>query len=141
MPYLQKINKNFKGFIPIIFTILIILLFHYTNWILVKYYPVVVDFIIFMLFFTSLFQKENLVQKIAKTMEPDIKPKAYEYARKLTYIWAIFLFFNFLVATLTVFMSERVWAIYNGIISYMLVGTFFVIEYIVRINFKRKYDC
>ncbi|MBS5861108.1 hypothetical protein KID03_06715 [bacterium] len=134
-------NKKFGAFLPVIFTILIICLFHFTHWVVVKYYPVVVNFLIFLMFFTSLFQKETVIQKIARAMEPDIKPKALEYTRKLTYVWAVFTFLNWLVSVATVFMSEAVWALYNGFISYLLIGMFFAVEYIVRIRFKRKYDC
>ena len=133
-------NKKFGAFLPVIFTILIICLFHFTHWVVVKYYPVVVNFLIFLMFFTSLFQKETVIQKIARAMEPDIKPKALEYTRKLTYVWAVFTFLNWLVSVATVFMSEAVWALYNGFISYLLIGMFFAVEYIVRIRFKRKYD-
>lgn len=134
-------NKKFGAFLPVIFTIFIICLFHFTHWVVVKYYPVVVNFLIFLMFFTSLFQKETVIQKIARAMEPDIKPKALEYTRKLTYVWAVFTFLNWLVSVATVFMSEAVWALYNGFISYLLIGMFFAVEYIVRIRFKRKYDC
>ena len=134
-------NKKFGAFLPVIFTILIICLFHFTHWVVVKYYPVVVNFLIFLMFFTSLYQKETVIQKIARAMEPDIKPKALEYTRKLTYVWAVFTFLNWLVSVATVFMSEAVWALYNGFISYLLIGMFFAVEYIVRIRFKRKYDC
>ena len=134
-------NKKFRAFLPVIFTIFIICIFHFTHWIVVKYYPVVVNFLIFLMFFTSSFQKETVIQKIAKTMEPDIKPKALEYTRKLTYVWAAFTFLNWLVSIVTVFMSEAVWALYNGFISYLLIGMFFAVEYIIRIRFKRKYDC
>lgn len=134
-------NKKFGAFLPVIFTILIICLFHFTHWVVVKYYPVVVNFLIFLMFFTSLFQKETVIQKISRAMEPDIKPKALEYTRKLTYVWAVFTFLNWLVSVATVFMSEAVWALYNGFISYLLIGMFFAVEYIVRIRFKRKYDC
>jgi len=134
-------NKKFGAFLPIIFTIFIIGLFHYTHWIVVKYYPVVVNFLIFLMFFTSLFQRETIIQKIARTMEPDIKPKSLEYTKNLTYCWAAFTLLNWLMSLATVFMSEKIWAIYNGFISYILVGVFFAVEYIVRIRFKRKYDC
>ena len=57
-------NKKFGAFLPVIFTILIICLFHFTHWVVVKYYPVVVNFLIFLMFFTSLFQKETVIQKM-----------------------------------------------------------------------------
>jgi len=134
-------TKSIKVFLPVIFTALIITLFHFTHWIMVKYYPAVMNFFIFLMFFTSSFQKETVIQRFARMMEPDIKPKALEYTRKLTYIWAGFTFLNFIVSFLSVFMSENFWMWYNGCISYALIGIFFAVEYVVRINFKRKYDC
>lgn len=120
---------------------LVIIIFHYTNWIVVKFYPVIINFIIFCIFFGSTFQEETIIQKMAKLMEKDIKPKALEYTKNLTYIWSIFMFANFLISLLTIFMSKKIWAFYNGFLSYMLVGTFFIIEYIIRLKFKKKYDC
>lgn len=133
--------SRFKFAIPIFIMLLVILIFHYTNWIVAKYYPVIVNFVLFCIFFGSTFSEETVIQKMAKLMEPNIKPKALEYTRKLTYIWSIFMLANFFISLATVFMSEKVWAIYNGFLSYMLVGGFFIIEYMVRINFKKKYDC
>lgn len=133
--------SRFKFAIPIFIMLLVILIFHYTNWIVAKYYPVIVNFVLFCIFFGSTFSEETVIQKMAKLMEPNIKPKALEYTRRLTYLWSIFMLANFLISLATVFMSEKVWAIYNGFLSYMLVGGFFIIEYMVRINFKKKYDC
>ena len=134
-------NKTLKSIFPILFMLFIIIVFHCTKCELLKYYPVLVNFGFFLLFFSSSFMKETIIQRLAKLMEPDIKPKALEYTRKLTYAWAGFTFCNFLVSLYTVFLSEKIWAVYNGCISYLLVGGFFAIEYIVRRNFKRKYDC
>ena len=133
--------SRFKFAIPIFIMLLVILIFHYTNWIVAKYYPVIVNFVLFCIFFGSTFSEETVIQKMAKLMEPNIKPKALEYTRRLTSIWSIFMLANFFISLATVFMSEKVWAIYNGFLSYMLVGGFFIIEYMVRINFKKKYDC
>lgn len=133
--------SKLKFLFPIFIMLLVILIFHYTNWIVAKYYPVIVNFVLFCIFFGSTFSEETVIQKMAKLMEPNIKPKALEYTRKLTYIWSIFMLANFFISLATVFMSEKVWAIYNGFLSYMLVGGFFIIEYMVRINFKKKYDC
>lgn len=85
--------------------------------------------------------KETVIQKIAKLMYQNIKPIALDYMRKLTYAWAIFTFCNFIISLYTVFLTEKIWAIYNGCISYLLVGIFFVIEFWIRKSFKRKYDC
>lgn len=141
MHFCSRFLNLFKALAPFIGMFFVIIIFHFTNLVVLKYYPVVVDFLFFLVFFSSIFQKETVIQKMAKAMEPDIKPKALEYTKNLTYIWSVFMFLNTFIALVTVFMPKRIWIIYNGFISYMLVGMIFVIEYIVRINFKRKYDC
>jgi len=141
MHYCNKIFNILKAVLPFGVTIFVILMFHFTNIVFFKYYPVIINFLFFAVFFTSIFQKETVIQKIARAMENDVKPAILNYTRKLTYLWSAFMFCNFVVSLLTVFMSEKIWIIYNGFVSYILVGMFFGIEYIVRINFKRKYDC
>lgn len=134
-------NKLVKIVLSIILMQIVILIVHYTKWYFVKLYPVVVNCFIFLVFFISSFSKETVIQKFAKLTEPNIKPKALEYTRKLTYYWTIFTFFNFLISLWTVFLPQKIWSIYNGIISYILVGSFFAIEYFVRKRFKKKYGC
>lgn len=134
-------TKILRHIFPIFIMLSVITLFHCTKCCLLKYYPVIMNFTFFALFFGSSFMKETAIQKMAKLIYENIKPIEMDYMRKLTYAWAIFTFCNFLISLHTVFLSEKVWAIYNGCISYMLVGTFFIIEFFIRKNFKRKYDC
>ncbi len=141
MGLLNKITKILKAVFPIITMFAVIVLFKLTDFPLLKYYPAVVNFGFFAVFFSSVFQKYTVIQKIAMASEGDnIKPWVLNYTRKLTYIWSAFMFINFIIAAATIFMPYKIWAVYNGFISYMLVGGFFVIEYIIRLNFKRKYD-
>ena len=137
----MKMSNKIKAILPVLITVSVIMLFHYTQWFFVKFYPVAANFCLFMMFFVTSFHKETIIQRFAKVIEPDIKPKALEYTRKLTYIWTGITFLNFLISLATVYMSEKVWALYNGCISYILIGLIFAIEYVVRINFKRKHDC
>ncbi len=130
-----------KAILPFIIMFAVIFAFHYTDFVFFKYYPPVVNFGFFIVFFSSIFQEKTVIQKIALAQDPNAGEAVMRYTRNLTYLWSAFMFVNFLISLCTVFMSKEVWAIYNGFISYILVGTFFVIEYIVRINFMRKYDC
>ena len=134
-----KFRKITKALAPFIGMFAVIGIFHFTDFILLKYYPPVMNFCLFMIFFSSLFQERTVIQKIALASDPDSNEAVMKYTRNLTYIWAVFTFLNFLVSVGTVFMSEKIWALYNGFISYLLVGIIFIIEYIVRINFMRKY--
>ena len=68
--------------------------------------------------------------------------KVYKYCHKVTVIWCCFFILNGSAAALTTFADKifglspeaarKIWAVYNGGISYVLMGTLFVIEFIVR---------
>ena len=62
------------------------------------------------------------------------------YTKRLTYVWCVFLFINLIISIATVFMSDRIWALYNACISYIALGLMFGVEYIVRIILRAKYD-
>jgi len=134
----SKIIKLTKVLAPFIGMFIVIGLFHYTDLIFFKYYPPVVNFAFFAVFFSSLFKEKTIIQKIALAAEPDADENVMQYTKKLTYIWSAFMFLNFLISLLSVFMSKKIWAIYNGFISYLLVGMFFAIEYVIRLRFKQK---
>ena len=125
-------GKMIKALAPFIGMFAVIALFHFTDFVLLKYYPPIANFGFFAVFFSSLFQEKTVIQKIALAAEPDADENVMRYTRNLTYVWAGFTFLNFLISLATVFASEKIWALYNGFISYFLVGTFFIIQYIVR---------
>lgn len=130
-----------KLIFPILFTLVIIAIFHYTQITAVKYYPALVNLFVFMVFFISLFRKETIIQKFAKIIEKKELPDIVKnYTRKLTYVWCGFLLINFIISTATIYMDEKIWTIYNGLISYLLTGCLFGVEYVVRIIFKRKHN-
>lgn len=128
-----------KALVPFLVMILVIAGFHYTDIIYFKYYPPFMNFLLFVIFFSSLFQEKTIIQRFALALEPDANEHVMRYTRNLTYLWALFMFGNFIISLATVTMSTKAWALYNGVISYFFVGVFFGIEYIVRIYFKRKY--
>ncbi len=130
---------SIKNFLPFLGMFAVIFLFHFTDLVVLKFYPPIVNFCLFMIFFSSIFQEKTIIQKAALIMEPDANEAVMNYTRKLTYIWAVFTFFNFLVSVVTIFLSEKIWAVYNGCVSYILAGSIFIVEYIVRIDFKRKH--
>ena len=72
-------------------------------------------------------------------MDGELKPLVAEYTKNVTYIWCIFLFFNLTMSIITFFLSDKIWLWYNGCISYVLMGSLFAIEYIVRILFRKRH--
>ena len=136
---IKKLFKNYSYLISIFFTVMVILIFHFTKLQVLKLYPIVVNFLIFLTFFLSLFSEETIIQKFAKIAEKGIlKEPVKIYTRKLTYIWCIFLFLQFLLSIITCFMSDKIWMIYNGCLSYVLLGCFFAIEYAIRIVVRKR---
>ncbi len=127
-----------KNVLPVIFTLFIVFLFYIKRIVVLKYYPPICNCFIFLVFFCSLFAKETVIQKFARACGDKLEPPAFNYTRKLTYVWCVFTFLNLLVSVWTIFQSDNVWMLYNGCISYILIGLLFAIEYIVRINFRKR---
>ena len=106
-------GKMIKALAPFIGMFAVIALFHFTDFVLLKYYPPIANFGFFAVFFSSLFQEKTVIQKIALAAEPDADENVMRYTRNLTYVWAGFTFLNFLISLATVFASEKIWALYN----------------------------
>lgn len=132
--------KKLKAIIPVLGTVCVVLLFHFSKIYALKFYPVIVNTFIFCVFFSSVFCEETIIQKIAKKMDGELTDFSRNYTRKLTYVWCIFLFVNLSISFATVFMSPKVWELYNACISYIALGVMFGVEYIVRIILRAKYD-
>ena len=131
--------NKIKNITPVLFSLGIVFLFYIKRFTLLKFYPPICNFFMFMVFFISLFTKETVIQKIAKVCNSGtIKESEMQYTRNLTYVWCIFIFLNFVISVWTIFLPDKIWIIYNGFISYFLVGMLFIIEYIVRIILRKR---
>lgn len=135
---MRSFFKKYGFLFSISFTFFIIGLFYVTGLNALKIYPVIVNFSFFLIFFASLFAQKTVIQKIAELQEGVLNNNVKIYTQNLTYLWCIFLFIQFLISMLTLFLDDKIWMIYNGFVSYILLGSFFAIEYMVRIILKRK---
>ena len=104
---------------------------------LLKLYPVVMSFSFFSVFIYSIFKAPAVITLIASA-RGKITENAVTYTRKVTMVWCCFFILNGFIALWTVFQSDEYWAIYNGIISYVLMGMLFACEWLVRRNFKKN---
>ena len=94
---------------------------------------------------TMIFRFATLADKsiIGSTCEDDVR----KYCRVVTILWCLFFIMNGTISTLTAFsqdifhiteeQADKVWTIYNGCLSYVLMGLLFAGEYLVRINYDR----
>ena len=91
------------------------------------------------LFAASLTMKQTVIEKLARIKEPDLDAKGVAYCRNVTKVWCVFFIINGSIALYTaLFTSLEHWMLYNGFISYMLMGLLMAVEYIVRLKVKKK---
>ena len=105
--------------------------------ILLKLYPVIINLSFFSVFIYSIFKPPTVITLIASAQEK-ITENAVIYTKKVTLFWCGFFILNGIIALWTVFQSDEYWAVYNGVISYILMGILFACEWLVRRNFKKN---
>lgn len=105
------------------------LLFQSLNWML--FYPAIVNLILLLSFSYSLFNPPSIIERFARIQNPDLPKEAIAYTRKITKIWCLFFIINGLIALLTTVNIEY-WTLYNGFISYLLIGLLLSAEYVYR---------
>jgi uncharacterized membrane protein len=111
------------------------ILFKQHGWLM--FYPVVVNLCMLVVFASSLKQPQTIIERLARLQEPDLPQSGVDYTRKVTIVWCLFFVLNGLTALYTCFQPIEVWTLYNGLISYILAGSLFAIEWVVR-QFIRK---
>lgn len=130
--------NKLKPFLSILITLCVVLVFYIKRFIFLKFYPPLCNGFVFIVFFISLFTKETVIQKIAKACGDRLDKPAWIYTRNLTYIWCFFMFINFLISIWTIFQSDKIWILYNGCISYILIGALLGGEYVIRTIFRKR---
>ncbi len=109
-------------------------------WMPLKLYPVLVSGVMLGIFGYSLVSPPSLIERIARLTEPDLPPAGVEYTRRVTQVWCVFFVFNGAIALATaLWASPAIWSLYNGVISYLLMGLLFGGEYLVRLRFRRRH--
>ena len=77
------------------------------------------------------------VERFARRMGEDLDERGIAYCRSATVAWTVFLAAHFALTVATMFASREMWAAYNGLIAYLLIGAMFLGEYIVRRRVRR----
>ncbi|BFM06655.1 hypothetical protein [Halioxenophilus aromaticivorans] len=112
------------------------------NAIYLKFYPAVMNFSVAASFALSLTKEQSLIEYFATRFSTNTPhpPQARAYMRKLTLAWAIFLTGNGLAALCTaLFTSTEIWALYNCVISYLIMALFFAVELLFRQFYRRRW--
>lgn len=102
-----------------------------------KLYPALVNAVLLVAFGASLRWPPTVVERIARAQDPGLPAAAVVYTRRVTQLWCGFFVFNGSVALATaLWASEAVWALYNGLLAYLLMGVLYSGEWLVRRRHK-----
>lgn len=96
-------------------------------------YPVLMSLAAASVFAVTLFQPASLVERIAVSRGNAWSEGLRAYCRKVTLLWAVWLTLNAAVAAVLAMGSDdRTWALWTGLVSYLISGLLFGIEWLVR---------
>ena len=101
-------------------------------------YPVLMNLLGLILFAGSL-RSVPMCERFARLVHPDLPEKGVRWCRGVTLVWCGFFIFNGGIAFLTVLAGDRdLWMLWNGCISYILMGLTALAEYILRVIRQRR---
>lgn len=103
-----------------------------------RIYPVLMNVAMLFAFAMSLVKGPSIMTQFARLIEPDLPESGVRYTRVYTGVWCGFFIVNGLIALWTALYAPlHVWAIYNGAVSYVLMGALAGGELLVRGPFQR----
>ena len=104
------------------------------------WYPVFCNLLMLGIFAHSLlFQSQSIIERLARIREPDLPESGVAYTRRVTQVWCGFFLVNGLIAAATVLHGDLdLWTLYNGLLSYLLMGLLLAVEWLVRGRVRRQ---
>ena len=107
---------------------------------LLRYYPVLMNLCFAGFFWFSLSGEKTLIERFATVLNKEFDHHTLRYMRGLTKAWAILLLLNAFVSLYTACcVSFKSWAIYNGLIAYLVFAVFTLFELGFRHNYKKRH--
>jgi uncharacterized membrane protein len=104
-----------------------------------KLYPVMVSGVLLAVFGFSLWRPPTVIERIARLAEPQLPAAGVAYTRKVTLAWCGFFLANGAISAATALWgSEQAWILWNGLLSYAMVGLFFAGEWLLRQRLRAR---
>lgn len=99
--------------------------------------PVLINAGLFITFAGSLATDTPLIERFARMQVSDLSPEELRYCRTVTQVWSGFFVLNGGTAlALALLAPLSWWALYNGLLAYVLIGLLGASEYVIR---KRRF--
>lgn len=100
---------------------------------LLLFVPVAMNLALLVAFGRTLWRGPPLVETLARLQVPDLPADECRYCRSVTWVWCAFFAANAVAcAALALVGDLHVWALYTGLLAYLLVGFVYAIEFVVR---------
>lgn len=116
--------------VALLFCLLLALL---DNAVLLRWYPVLINAAMLVLFAGSLLSGMPVIERLARLQEPGLPTAGVHYTRQVTKVWVGFFIVNgTIAAALTLWAPLAWWTLYNGLIAYLLMGLLFAGEWLIR---------
>lgn len=83
--------------------------------------------------FAGSLRTRPIIERFARMKHPNLPPEGVRWCRKVTVVWCVFFVLNGSAALATVLSGDRdLWTLYNGFVSYLLMGLLFAGEWLLR---------
>ncbi|NLE02607.1 MAG: hypothetical protein GX640_22310 [Fibrobacter sp.] len=107
---------------------------------LALYTPTLINFGLLLSFGSTLYFGPPVIETFARMQVRTLSEAEVKYCRILTMLWSVFFLFNGSVScAISSTGNLKYWLIYNGFISYIMIGLFFSIEMTYRYYRFRNY--
>lgn len=107
---------------------------------LLQLLPVFVNLYLLASFGSTLFFGPPMVERFARAIEGDLPAFTLPYCRKVTILWCVFFAVNAaLIGILALYGSLEWWALYTGLVFYLVLAALQVLEFVVRKLWFRYY--
>ncbi len=96
-------------------------------------YPILISLTLASVFAYSLLRPPTIIEQIARMRRPRMPPRIVAYLRNVTIVWTGFFLLNAAISTATVVSgSIKLWTLYNGFVSYLIIGAILAGELLLR---------
>lgn len=107
------------------------LLLHQHQWLL--WYPVAINLLMLSVFGLSLYRGSPIIEQLARLKHSVLSAQAIAYTRSVTQIWCLFFIINGTISATTVLINNMpLWGLWNGAISYIVMGILLAGEWLIR---------
>lgn len=105
------------------------------------YVPALINGVLLLSFARTLVAPPSMGERLARRRRPELSADDVAYCRQVTRVWCVFFVAN---GAFSAWLAARgaltTWTVYNGLVSYVLVGALFVGEMVYRAWHFRRFE-